>query len=273
MINCISNGVDQKHLFAKHVSNPSGQTQGLNHKRKKHILPQNQKQRLNDSKHKESSNHSNFTQRALFSKHNFINDLTKHSESLTSPLSPKSDKKYTKANRQQTPTKKLRTVISLTILYNSRLFHLNADKADDGLSLALKLNNSLSLKLNDLEIEAVALDLANQMNNIIDTIQQTNQNNISNHNKNNGIVNRNINGFVIDLNELLIRSSKIKIMIKYGKMIFNYYINKSRDEINDVIEDIFFAINNPTHKYDKITLKEKLINSINEAIENSFKQK
>lgn len=274
MINCVSNCIDQKRIFTKHVSYPSRKLKEKNTKSKKHLFPQ--KKPLNSSEQKMYNNNVNFTQRALFSKHNFINDLTKHSQSSINPRSPKLDTKsqnQTKTSNHHTPTKSLEAFISLTVQYNSRTFYLNVTKKDDGLSLASKLDIALSLRLEDSELEALGIDLTKHINLIIDTLQVTNQHNISNHSRSNRIINRNINGFVIDLNEILLRSSKIKIMIKYGKMIFNYYITNNRDEINDVIEDILFTISNDSHKYDNVTLKEKIKLSINEAIENTLKRK
>lgn len=265
MINNLFNGAKVK-KFAKQLLYPNSHTtknNGFKNKKltQSHVFNSIKCHHNNNNlnnKHQEYIN--SYTQRTLFTKDHLAKDKNRQNQTLINTLSPRMEKKnnrISKTSGPQTPTKSLESVfITFKVIHKSQSHIVNLQRGENGLVLANRLNNELGLKLKRDQIDFFALKLTKSINSIIESMAY--KDNKSPHS------NYNINGFVIDINDFLAKSAKLKITIRLNLITFNYYITNNQEEINGIIDDIIKHINND--KYDKETLQRDLRLSVLESI-------
>ena len=146
--------------------------------------------------------------------------------------------------------------IYLNFLYKHKSFKIQLNRDKNGLWLADKINKDFNLDLSSDQIHNLALDLTEQINNIIYCI--ANLSNITNF------------SFVIDINKLIeknkiYKEKKYKICLKYSNNNYYFFINNNKDDIEEMVD---IMINNIIHKekYDISALREEIIQKINNAI-------
>ena len=122
---------------------------------------------------------------------------------------------------------------------------INVFLNDDGLKIAVKINSIFNLNLNEFELEKCGLIITEYINYFIDIKSKANE--INNF------------GAIINLKEIVNKCRKKKIKIEFKGRYYNYYINNSTDEINEVVEDIFKKINkNNIYKHNELKQEIKL---------------
>ena len=133
---------------------------------------------------------------------------------------------------------------------------INVFLNDDGLKIAVKINSIFNLNLNEFELEKCGLIITEYINYFIDIKSK-------NHELNNF-------GVIINLKEIINKFRKNIIKVAFKGRYYNYLINNSTDEINEVVEDIFKKINK-NNKYKHNDLKQEIKLSILTIMNNQGK--
>ena len=122
---------------------------------------------------------------------------------------------------------------------------INVFLNDDGLKIAAKINSIFNLNLNEYELEKCGLIITEYINYFIDIKSK----------------NKELNNFgvIINLKEIINKFRKNIIKVAFKGRYYNYLINYSTDEINEVVEDIFKKINkNNIYKHNELKQEIKL---------------
>jgi len=128
---------------------------------------------------------------------------------------------------------------------------------DNGLNIAEKVNSIFKLYLNNFEIEKLGLLITQYINNFIDI-----------KSKNNEIDNF---GVVINLQEIINKLRKKKIIAKFNRKHYCYIINNLNEDINEIADDIFKKINK-YNQYNHKDLKQEIKLSIIKMMKRSHSE-
>ena len=184
---------------------------------------------------------------------NFTNSINNTAVSVTNNnsynISNKNNKKIKENQAQNQDIIK----INLKILYKDIFYNVELDQFHDGLWLAKNINEYFDINLNDYQIKNLAKELTNQINNVINCIVNFTQE------KNFGAV-ININK-ILENDKDLKKQLKYKIVVKYNKEKYYFFINNNND-INEMVDIIIYNIIK-NEKYDCLALKNELIKKIN----------
>ena len=122
---------------------------------------------------------------------------------------------------------------------------INVFLNDDGLKIAVKINSIFNLNLNEFELEKCGLIITEYINYFIDIKSKNNE--LNNF------------GVIINLKEIINKFRKNIIKVAFKGRYYNYLINYSTDEINEVVEDIFKKIKkNNIYKHNELKQEIKL---------------
>lgn len=183
---------------------------------------------------------------------NFTNSINNTVVSVTNNNSYNISYKHNKKIKENQAHNSEVIKINLKILYKDIFYNVELDQFHDGLWLAKKINEYFDINLNDFQIKILAQELTNQINNVINCIVNFTQE------KNFGAV---VNINKILENEKNKSEKKYKIVVKYNKEKYYFFIKNNNDIIEMVDIIIYNIIKN--EKYDCIALKNELIKKIN----------
>ena len=190
---------------------------------------------------------------------NFTSSVNITATSVTNNNSNSISQKGRKRSKENNKDKNIK--INIKILYRKRIFDIELNKYTNGLYLARKINQYYKLYLNELQINKLAQDLTNQINNIINCV--INFPDIRDY------------GAIINISDLLDKKNKkffgdkrYKASMKYKNGNYFFFINNNNDVIdmtNIILNDI---INKD--KYNVSGLKEELLKKINRSFDKTY---
>ena len=156
--------------------------------------------------------------------------------------------------------------INLIIRYETTKFNiLIKGNENNSMKIAEKINKCLNLCLDLSQLNDLAIEIANELNNIIkNVIIKPSQLNYSS---------------IIDINKIMSKKDskdnnyKLGVNLKYGNNRFNFIIgdNENDKEIELIVDNIV-KIMNKNGKYEENILKKENQNKINTKIINSYKK-
>ena len=170
-------------------------------------------------------------------------------------LSQKSNNKSSEENKNN------EVKIKIKILYRKKYFDIELNKFKNGLWLAKKINEYYKISLNEQQIDKLAQDLTNQINNIINCI--INFPEIQDY------------GAIININKLLNKKTKFfineqryKTLMKYNNENYYFFINNN----NDILDMTNIIINNiiKKDKYNISALKQEILNKVNNSFNKAY---
>ena len=190
---------------------------------------------------------------------NFTSSVNNTATSVTNNNSNSISQKRHKKTKEENKNKDLK--IKIKIIYGNKIFETELNKYRNGLWLAKKINEYYKIYLNELQIDKIAQDLTNQINNIINCLIKFPD--IRNY------------GAIINISELLdkrnikfLGDKRYKAMMKYKNNNYFFFINNNKD----ILDMSNIIINNIINKdkYNISGLKEELLKKINFSFNKTF---
>ena len=205
------------------------------------------------------SNNTNITNNNNNITTNFTNSVNNTVASITNNNS--NIKSYKKNNNDKIKyNQKSDIKLNIKILYKHILYNIELNQFNNGLWLAKQINENFNICLTEKQIHYLALELTNQINNIINSII-SNSPNIKNF------------GSIIDINKIIrenkINNKRYKIVVRYNHENYYFFVNNSNEDINDmtniIVNDII-----KTDKYDSSALRGEIIKKIKYSFDKKY---
>ena len=190
---------------------------------------------------------------------NFTSSVNITSTSMTNNNSNSISQKGRKKSKENNKNKNIK--INIKILYNKKIFDIEINKNNNGLWLAKKINEYYKIHLNELQINKLAQDLTNQINNIINCVI-----NFPDIRDYGAIIN--ISDLLDEKNKKFLGDKRYKAAMKYKNGNYFFFINNNNDIIdmtNIILNDI---INKD--KYNISGLKEEILKKINKSFNKTY---
>ena len=220
---------------------------------KKNILTHNISLSNNTNITNITNNNNNITTNFTNSVNNTAGSITNNNNSYIKSYKNSIDNKNKYKQRKEIK-------FNIKILYKCKIYNIELNQFNNGLWLAKKINEFYKICLTEKQIDHLAKELTNHLNNIIKGII-SNFKNIKNF------------GSIIDINKIIKENKtnndkRYKIVVRYNHENYYFFINNNTEDINDMTNII---INNiiKKEKYDSSALREEIIKKIN----NSFDKK
>ena len=202
------------------------------------------------------SNNTNITNITNNITTNFTNSINNTVGSITNNNSNNiSNKKYIKFKEKQNKEIK----INIKILYKDIFYKIELNQFNNGLWLAKKINEYYNIYLSEQQIRRLAYELTKQINNIINCV----------------ICYRDVKvfGAVIDINKIIEeyndKEKRYKIVVKYNKENYYFFINNNKEDINEMVNIIMNNIIKK-EKYDSSALRDEIIKKINVSFDRAY---